>query len=115
MFSTNLEPEDLMDPAFLRRLPYKIEVGSPTVAMYKQIFTQECFRANLALSEEIVDAIVHKIREEKQLPLAAYQPKFIVDQVLATCRFLGQPPHFEARFVDYAIDNLRVRRHSPAV
>jgi len=114
MFSTNLEPEDLMDPAFLRRLPYKIEVGSPTVSMYKQIFSQECFRANLALSEEIVDAIVHKIREEKQLPLAAYQPKFIVDQVLATCRFLGQPPHFEPRFVDYAIENLRVRRHSPA-
>ena len=29
VFSTNLEPEDLMDPAFLRRLPYKIEVGAP--------------------------------------------------------------------------------------
>ena len=29
IFSTNLEPEDLMDPAFLRRLPYKIEVGPP--------------------------------------------------------------------------------------
>ncbi len=27
--STNLEPEDLMDAAFLRRLPYKIEIGSP--------------------------------------------------------------------------------------
>jgi hypothetical protein len=114
MFSTNLEPEDLMDPAFLRRLPYKIEVGPPTVAMYKQIFAKECLRANLPLAEEVVDAIVHKLCDEKQLPLAAYQPKFIVDQVLATCRFLGQPPHFEPRFVDYAIDNLRVRRHSPA-
>ena len=30
IFSTNLEPEDLMDAAFLRRLPYKIEVGAPT-------------------------------------------------------------------------------------
>ena len=30
IFSTNLEPEDLMDPAFLRRLPYKIEVGAPS-------------------------------------------------------------------------------------
>ena len=29
IFSTNLEPEDLMDPAFLRRLPYKIEIGAP--------------------------------------------------------------------------------------
>ena len=39
MFSTNLEPEDLMDPAFLRRLPYKIEIGVPSVGVYKRIFT----------------------------------------------------------------------------
>ncbi len=30
IFATNLDPEDLMDPAFLRRLPYKIEVGPPS-------------------------------------------------------------------------------------
>ena len=36
-----------------------------------------------------------------------------MDQVVATCRFLGQP-HFEPRFIDYAMDNLRVRRGGPA-
>ena len=38
IFSTNLDPEDLMDPAFLRRLPYKIEVGPPSVLHYARIF-----------------------------------------------------------------------------
>ena len=38
IFSTNLEPEELMDPAFLRRLPYKIEVGGPDPARYRRIF-----------------------------------------------------------------------------
>jgi hypothetical protein len=42
--------------------------------------------------------------------LAAFQPKFIVDQVVATCRFMGQSPHFEPRFIDYALNNLRVHR-----
>jgi hypothetical protein len=42
--------------------------------------------------------------------LAAFQPKFIVDQVVATCRFMGQAPHFEPRFIDYALNNLRVHR-----
>jgi len=42
IFSTNLEPEDLMDPAFLRRLPYKIEVGPPTKENYRTIFEKEC-------------------------------------------------------------------------
>jgi DNA-binding PadR family transcriptional regulator len=30
IFSTNLEPKDLVDGAFLRRIPYKIEVVDPT-------------------------------------------------------------------------------------
>jgi len=44
IFSTNLEPEDLMDPAFLRRLPYKIEIGAPTLDIYKRIFQKECVK-----------------------------------------------------------------------
>jgi len=62
------------------------------------------------MTEEIFDIIVQKITTEKQLELAAYHPRFIVDQVVSTCRFMRQPPHFEPRFIDYAIDNLRVRQ-----
>jgi DNA polymerase III delta prime subunit len=113
IFSTNLEPEDLMDPAFLRRLPYKIEIGTPSVELYKRIFTKECVPHGLTLTDETFDSIVHKITEEKKLHLAAFQPRFIIDQVVASCRFIAQTPHFEPRFINYAIDNLRVRRNSP--
>jgi hypothetical protein len=113
IFSTNLEPEDLMDPAFLRRLPYKIEVGAPSLELYGRIFEKECERQGLTLPSETFDSIVRRMRQERGLDLAAYQPKFIVDQVVATCKFMGQRPHFEPRFIDYAIDNLRVRRNSP--
>ena len=114
IFSTNLEPEDLMDPAFLRRLPYKIEVGGPSRERYWTIFEKECERQGLSLPQELFDLIVHKITVEKELELAAYQPKFLVDQVVATCRFMRQPPHFEPRFIDYALNNLKVRRTSPS-
>jgi hypothetical protein len=110
IFSTNLEPEDLMDPAFLRRLPYKIEVGGPSRERYWTIFEKECERQGLSLPLELFDLIVHKITVEKELELAAYQPRFLVDQVVATCRFMRQPPHFEPRFIDYALNNLKVRR-----
>jgi hypothetical protein len=113
VFSTNLEPEDLMDPAFLRRLPYKIEVKGPTLEFFKRIFELESTRQGLTVTDEIFNSVVHKIRMERGLDLAAYQAKFIVDQVVATCRFMGQPAHFEPRFIDYAADNLRVRRQSP--
>jgi hypothetical protein len=112
IFSTNLDPEDLMDTAFLRRLPYKIEVGAPDQENYRRIFDAECARRGLTMPTEVFNSIVCMITEEKGLELAAYHPRFIVDQVLATCRFMGQAPHFEPRFIEYAINNLRVKQGS---
>ena len=114
IFSTNIDPEDLMDPAFLRRLPYKIEVGAPSMESYERIFTKECARQGLEFDREVFDRVVYKVMEEKELELAAYHPRFIVDQVVATCRFMGVAPHFERRFIDYAVDNLRVRHGGEA-
>lgn len=113
IFSTNLEPEDLMDAAFLRRLPYKIEVGAPTLEIYKRIFKKECEKQGIELSDEVFDFIAYKVQKERDLELAAFQPRFIIDQVVATCRFMGQPPHFEPRFIEYALNNLKVHRTSP--
>ncbi len=110
IFSTNLEPENLMDAAFLRRLPYKIEVGAPTLESFRTIFEKECAKQGFELSREVFETIVYKVRKEKGLELARYQPKFIVDQVVASCRFVQQAPRFEARFVSDALDNLRVNR-----
>jgi DNA polymerase III delta prime subunit len=109
IFSTNLEPEDLMDPAFLRRLPYKIEVNSPSLDNFKIIFQKEAAKQGLTLDDEIFDHVVRTLRDEKKLDCAAYMPRFIVDQVVATCKFMGQPLHFEPRYIDYALDNLRVK------
>jgi hypothetical protein len=114
IFSTNLEPEDLMDPAFLRRLPYKIEIGSPSEEIYKRIFAKECRLHGLTLSDETFASMVQRVRDEKKLELAAFQPRFIVDQVVASCRFIGRAVSLEPRFIQYAIDNLRTRRSSVA-
>ncbi len=114
MFSTNLEPEDLMDPAFLRRLPYKIEVGAPSLENFKTIFKRESEKQGMNLPDDVFNSIVRKLRDEKLLDFAAYQPKFIIDQIVATCRFMGQPSHFEPRYIDYALDNLRVKRADAA-
>ena len=114
IFSTNLEPEDLMDPAFLRRLPYKIEVGSPTPEIYRRIFENECAKHHLELTDDIFNLICYKVVKEKNLDLAAFQPRFIVDQVVAACRFIGIKPHFEPRFIEYALNNLKVHRISPS-
>ena len=42
IFSTNLEPKDLVDDAFLRRIPYKIEVENPTEEEFIKLFEIMC-------------------------------------------------------------------------
>jgi hypothetical protein len=112
IFSTNLEPEDLMDPAFLRRLPYKIEVGPPDLEQYRTIFERECARKGLTLRDDVFNFILYMVKDEMGLELAAYHPRFIVDQVVATCQFLGLTPELKSPYIDYAINNLGVRRKS---
>ena len=114
IFATNLDPEDLIDPAFLRRIPYKVEVGAPNLERYRRIFDAACQQHNMTLSDEVFDFIVYMVREEKGMELAAYHATFIVDQVVATCRFLGIKPDLRSPYIDYAINNLRVRRKSSA-
>lgn len=42
IFSTNLEPKNLVDDAFLRRIPYKIEVQNPTEEAFRKLFEIMC-------------------------------------------------------------------------
>ncbi len=114
VFSTNLEPEELMDPAFLRRLPYKIEVGAPAIEAFREIFEKECAKQGFEMPEsDMLNEIVRRpFKSDKGMELACYQPRFIVDQVVASCRFMQIPARLEMRFVNYALDNLRVHRHS---
>lgn len=89
IFSTNLDPSDLMDAAFLRRIPYKIKLFSPTRGEYWQIFEAVCRGYGLTLTQPVFDVVVERL--EKRFGLAYYQPKFICQQVAEWCRSFGRP------------------------
>ncbi|MFD2270626.1 hypothetical protein ACFS07_04460 [Undibacterium arcticum] len=42
VFSSNQDPKELADEAFLRRLGYKIEIGPLNEQQYRQVFRQVC-------------------------------------------------------------------------
>jgi SpoVK/Ycf46/Vps4 family AAA+-type ATPase len=109
IFSTNLSPDDLMDPAFLRRIPYKLLVGAPSVSEYKQIFHAMAEKAGMSIADEHIDAIIVALRDRAGMPLANYQPKFIIDQFRATCKFAGIPLSFRPELLSMALANLAVK------
>ncbi len=111
IFSTNLHPNDLMDPAFQRRISYKLETVEPAVDLFCEVFWNMATKNGLELTDEIFDHVVHGIRSNNA-PLAYFQPKFIIEQVLASCKFTGQPPQFTTDNIDDALANLFVQASS---
>jgi hypothetical protein len=110
IFSTNLAPKDLMDPAFLRRIPYKLEIAAPSIAEYRQIFIGLSKVAGLDASIAMVDSVIAELRDRSGMPLASYQPKFILDQVNAACKFAGIPPQLRPELLTNALNNLAIQK-----
>ncbi len=106
IFSTNLSPADLMDPAFLRRIPYKLEVSGPSPQEFRDIFKIVSKALGLAATDEIIDFVVKALTVNNDFPLASYQPKFIGDQILSACKFEKIAPAFRMDLVVQALNNL---------
>jgi len=92
VFATNLEPEKLMDPAFLRRIRAKIKVRNPDRSQFKEIFRLTCELYKLAFDEEAVEYLLDQYYDEINRPMSACHPRDLVEQILDHCRFHKIPP-----------------------
>jgi hypothetical protein len=106
IFSTNLSPDDLMDPAFLRRIPYKLETVGPNKEQYFEIFKAVAGARGLEMTSDILDVVIEELQVKNSFELACYQPKFIVDQVVSACKYTGDDLHFTKELVTDALKNL---------
>jgi predicted ATPase with chaperone activity len=86
-FATNLDPKELADDAFLRRIRYKIYIGEPSIEAYKCIFQRECEKKELVYLEEDLDKIIDKYYRQKDHPLRACDPRDVTDWVSDYCQF----------------------------
>lgn len=111
IFSTNLHPDNLMDPAFQRRIAYKLETLEPAQDIYRKVFEGIAKKAGLELTDTVFNQVLRTIRDNTA-PLAYFQPKFIVDQVLSSCKFEGMKPGFTEDNVLDALTNLFVKKAS---
>jgi energy-coupling factor transporter ATP-binding protein EcfA2 len=105
MFSTNLQPADLMDAAFLRRIQYKIKLFEPTRDEYHQIFAAIAKSRGIAFAEDVFDYVVEMLHP---YGLAYYQPGFIFNHVLETCKSFKLAPQMTKELAGEALANLYV-------
>jgi DNA polymerase III delta prime subunit len=104
IFSTNLQPDDLMDAAFLRRIRYKVKLHSPTSDEYRKIFEAVAKSHGLVLTDEIFEFVLENL--SGKFDLAYYQPGFICEQVVEACKAFNQRPQLGKEMVAEALTNL---------
>jgi len=90
LFSTNLDPMKIVDDAFLRRLPYKINVRNPTIEEYTEIWKSTISKLGLKFSQTNIDDILVLYKADKR-GLRAVHPRDILNIIRDRKRYLEDP------------------------
>lgn len=106
IFATNFPPEELMDPAQLRRVHYKLKVNPPTVEEYEEIFRRICESYGLEFTDEIMAYLLNAFYVKYKVPFAGFHPKFIVEHAIASCNYNGIPPSLTREVLADALENM---------
>ena len=105
IFSTNLEPKDLVDEAFLRRIPYKINVPDPDEAEYHAIF-EHCARLlESDYNRPAVEWLLEAHYRAKKRSLRRCHPRDLLLQVHHYCTYNGLPTEIKQEYLELVVDN----------
>lgn len=103
VFSTNLDPKELVDEAFLRRIKYKIEVGDPDEAQYRAIFRRVCEASGVPYVEQAVTYLLEHTYKPRSLSLRSCHPRDLVTLVKDAARYRGVAPALSRELLDLAV------------
>jgi predicted ATPase with chaperone activity len=103
IFSTNLQPTDLADEAFLRRIPYKIEVGDPSREEFHTLFKLIAKSLHCEYRPEAVDHLIEKHYESTGRPLRRCQPRDLMYQVRNYCVYNSLPIEMRSEHLDRVV------------
>ena len=108
IFSTNLEPKDLVDGAFLRRIPYKIEVADPSEDEFRRLFAAVAPSQGFQMDRDSIEALDYLIEthyKAKNRPFRACQPRDLLLQVRNFCLYKSLPRKVTPAAFDFACEN----------
>jgi hypothetical protein len=89
IFSTNLDPRELVDEAFLRRIRHKIAIGTPEKDLFTDIFQLACRQRGIPYSPVALDYLYSTYYDRGKPPRSS-DPRDLLEIVQAICRFRKQ-------------------------
>jgi hypothetical protein len=102
IFATNLDPKDLVDAAFMRRIQMKVEVGAPDEKLFYQIFTSMCKVNNVPFDKDGFMHLIAKWYRNGSQVMQAVHPRDILNTLVAICEYERIPVRLTPDLIDEA-------------
>jgi hypothetical protein len=102
IFSTNLDPTQLADEAFLRRIKFKIEIHDATEEQWRQIWLLVTQARNIDLDEAGVNYILETWIRPFNRPLRMCQPRDLLEQMVSIAKYNMERVTFSPDLIDAA-------------
>jgi hypothetical protein len=105
VFSTNLQPEDLVDEAFLRRIGYKIGFEPLSAAQYHLIWQRVCESNGVSYDPALCQFMIDELHAPSGTPLLPCHPRDLIGMALDRTTYLDD-------YGDLSTDALRWAWHN---
>jgi predicted ATPase with chaperone activity len=122
VFSTNINPLELADEAFLRRIGYKIEFGPLTAEQYEHIWRATCVQYNVEYESQVLDYVINELHSKRQVSLLPCHPRDLLGMAVDHSVYESSSREVTIDHMRWAWDNYFVSvdenapttgRHSP--
>jgi energy-coupling factor transporter ATP-binding protein EcfA2 len=100
IFSTNLDPADLVDEAFLRRIPYRIEVEDPDDDEFHRLFQISAEKLGCNYDPEAVEHLMNKWYRAEKRPMRRCHARDLLLQIRSYCLYRGLQFEMLAEYFD---------------
>jgi predicted ATPase with chaperone activity len=104
VFATNMDPAQLIDAAFLRRIQTKIKIGEVSDEQFCEIFRRVASDKRITfeagIPEELIDYIHNTLKQE----LRSCYPRDIVNQVCWAAKYEDRKPFLDRASLKQAIE-----------
>ncbi|MCC6177124.1 MAG: ATP-binding protein [Chloroflexi bacterium] len=114
IFSTNLNPADLTDEAFQRRVRFRIPVEDPTREQFAEVFKAVCDARRVPFDPRAFQWLVNTWWAPYGRPFRMVQPRDLVNQLIAIAKYLGKPPAMDPELLNRACQSYFVVDTPPA-
>jgi hypothetical protein len=105
VFSTNLNPSDLGDEAFLRRIQYKMLLRGPSTDEFMRIFQQVCVQAGVPFEARVIEEFVERQYKVPGKPFRRCHPRDLFSHAMNLVSFEKLPRRLTANLLDRAFES----------